>query len=66
MSVIVPNIDTPTVSLSSPLITPGYPLAAVEKSSPVEPATGKQENVTPTAKRQNALHQAGHDSDRTL
>jgi hypothetical protein len=66
MSVITPNTGSPTVSLSSPLITPGYPLVSVEKSNPVEHGTGKDDGVPPATKRQNAVHQAGHDSNRSL
>ena len=72
MSTINPQVGPANASLSSPLITPGYPLVSVEKSSPHENSQGKQETdatgaiVTPAAKRANAVHSSGHDGDRSL
>jgi hypothetical protein len=54
----------PVVSLSSPLITPGWPLAGVEKASPAEHAQGKAINPDVATRRYNAVHQSGHDNDR--
>ena len=63
MASIHPSV-VPNTSLSSPLITPGYPLAAVEKSSPVETANGKMDGTSPSTRRANVIHNSGHDSDR--
>ncbi len=64
MSTINPNVGPANASLSSPLITPGYPLVAVEKSAPHEHGLGKNDGVSPEAKRANAVHNSGHDNDR--
>jgi hypothetical protein len=66
MSTINPNVGTQPASLSMPLITPGYPMVSVEKSAPHENATGKNDGVSPETKRSNAVHNSGHDNDRSL
>ncbi len=65
MAIVTPNVN-PTASLSMPLVTPGFPLVAVEKSSPLEHGLGKQESVDLPTKRQNSVHASGHDNDRSL
>ena len=71
MAIITPSVVS-NASLAMSLVTPGYPMVSVEKSNPHENATGKQETdatgaiVTPAAKRANAVHNSGHDNDRSL
>ncbi|SRR6266849_740382 len=65
MAIITPDPPA-TASLSMPLVTPGWPMVGVEKSNPAENATGKNDGVSPAVKRANAVHQSGHDGDRSL
>ena len=71
MSIIVPEIPKGTASLSSPLITPGWPLVSVEQSNPVatvvikEPPTiHRGTAASPT--HENARAQAGRANDRVI
>jgi len=68
MSAVKPNIGVATASLSSPLITPGWPLASVQQSNPVAAVENKEVKTTPasahqSAARATALTQSGHTSD---
>lgn len=68
MATITPNTGKGTASLGSALVTPGYPMAAAPLASPhaaVEFTAGKT-GGTPNATRDKILHQAGHDSNRTV
>jgi len=71
MANIKPNIDPGTNSLSSPLITPGWPMAVVPASDPLmgeeEPQLPDPINDKTTgALYQQALVQSGHTSDRVI
>jgi hypothetical protein len=72
MAIIVPNIGPSNVSLSSSLITPGFPLVVVPSSSPVaelivkDPPTVAKDLVAAAPTVQKLLHSSGHDADRSL
>lgn len=68
MATIKPNTGVGTASLASSLITPGYPMAAAPMASPhatAEAAAGKTDGQAHTL-RDKILHQAGHDSNRSV
>ena len=66
-------IITPNVNNSQALITPGYPMAAVPKSSPLStmltvtsPPLAPQLPAGQSVERDAALAQAGDTSNRTV
>jgi hypothetical protein len=63
MAAITPNVGVGTASLGSPLITPGFPMAAVQKSSPLAemgpPAAAELPIPSATVRRDQSLTQAG-------
>jgi hypothetical protein len=67
-SIITPNIGVGTASLASALITPGYPMAAVPRSSPLagiaEPAVPLPANQS--VRRDASLAQVGEQAERVV
>jgi hypothetical protein len=63
MAKITPNIGVGTASLAMPLMTPGYPLAVVQKSSPLAemgaPAATDLPIPSITVRRDASLTQVG-------
>lgn len=68
MAIVIPAVPT-NASLGSPLITPGWPMASVEKANPIadvvqaEPqslARGTASSIT----HEKARTQSGHNGDR--
>jgi hypothetical protein len=72
MANIIPNIGTPNASLSSPLITPGYPMVVVPQSNPVaevvakESPTAAHDLVAASPTLEKARVQSGHSNNRSL
>jgi hypothetical protein len=68
MAIITPVIPSGTVSLGSPLITPGWPLASVPASNPIagNAGTSPEPNATDAALLYQAEVQSGHTSDRVI
>jgi hypothetical protein len=71
MANIIPEIPKTTASLSSPLITPGWPLVSSENANPVadivkkEPPTGHRGSAE-SATHETARAQSGHSADRVI
>ena len=69
-SIVTPSIGVGTNSLANPLITPGYPMAAVPKSSPLAgalPPVAPLPNTTATSVlRDLSLTQAGEIAKRVI
>jgi hypothetical protein len=70
MAIIIPNVPAANASLSSPLITPGWPLVSVEQSNPVADVVAKEPpTITKTSvaspTHEKARAQSGHSGDRT-
>jgi hypothetical protein len=69
MAIINPVVPA-NASLSSPLITPGYPLVVVPMSSPVATAiqaeTPAPAHIGASTTVQKVLIQSGHTADRVI
>jgi hypothetical protein len=67
-SIITPNIGAGTVSLASALITPGWPMASVEKSNPLAgvPNPTAQLPADQSLRRDASLNQAGELAERVV
>jgi hypothetical protein len=70
MAIIIPNV-VPNASLSSSLITPGWPLVVVPMASPIAKDVLAEPNApvaTPTlsATHLKVLVQSGHIADRII
>lgn len=71
MAILTPNVGNPTASLSSSLITPGYPFVTVPASNPLATPKASQTpdptDTTQAARHDTAKTQSGHNnSDRSL
>ena len=72
-SIVTPNIGVGTNSLASALITPGYPMAAVAKSSPLSGQVPPVVVAAPlvgepgvSVRRDASLAQVGEQAKRTV
>jgi len=69
-SIVTPNIGVGTNSLASALITPGYPMVAVAKSSPlagqIPPAAPLVGEPGVSVRRDASLAQVGEQAKRTV
>jgi hypothetical protein len=68
MATITPNIGVGTASLASALITPGYPMAAVAKSSPLS-GLAEPSVMLPagqSVRRDASLAQVGEQASRVV
>lgn len=69
-SLVTPNIGPSNASLGSPLITPGYPMAVIPKSSPLAemgaPAAAELPIPSATVRRDSSLTQAGEIAKRVI
>ena len=69
-SIITPNIGVGNASLASALITPGYPMAAVAKSSPLAqmapPFAAELPIPSATVRRDASLTQVGEIAQRVV
>ena len=69
-SIVTPNIGVGTNSLANPLLTPGYPMVAVAKSSPlagqIPPAAPLVGEPGVSVRRDLSLTQAGEIAKRSV
>jgi len=69
-STVTPNVGVGNASLASPLITPGYPMAVVPKSSglagQIPPAAPLVGAPGVSVRRDASLVQAGEQSSRVI
>ena len=70
MATITPNLGKGTASLASALITPGYPMAVVPKSSPlagqIPPAAPLIGEPGVSVRRDASLAQVGEQDSRVV